>query len=102
MFVPKVVSLKQWVERRMGQEVLLHTDGRGIAHVQVTPVGQELVAEKHAELMEKGNATFKEPKGQKRKADRPEKDPAAMCARQRLNVLCSKILAAQPGGEGSA
>lgn len=52
-FVPKVVTLREWIERRMGEEILFRTDRSGIDIVDVTQAGQEGVSDMIEDLAAK-------------------------------------------------
>lgn len=66
-FVPKVVTLQEWIERRMGEEVFFRRDRQGNDIVDVTPIGQEAVEDMIQELERKRAAgEDTNPKGGKR------------------------------------
>ena len=49
-FWPKKVSLREWIERRMGSEVLVQSDGHGQDVLHVVPAARGKVAAKYREL----------------------------------------------------
>jgi hypothetical protein len=90
-FIPKVVPLKEWIERRMGAEILFHSDQRGIDIVEVSPEGQEQVREVYAVLQPAGPLPTPQ-QGEKRPHNsNPPQEKQQQCARTRLSAMVARL-----------
>jgi hypothetical protein len=94
-FCPKVITLKEWTERRMGAELLFKGP---FDHVKMTPVAKEFLQERKTLMEQGGGAQANEGNGGgKRKADAmSSQQDSQMNPRQRLNSIVASLTAPAP------